>query len=113
MHRVNSLQLARGILPTPVFFASVSSVKANQSPAALIALLSSLGTPLLLVSAYDIARASEAERSTMIEDLTKARRAGAFVIIDSGNYESYWHRDTSWNVVEFHAILPHVPGDLA
>lgn len=89
----------------PIFFPSVSSVKTNARPVDYIRLLRALHHPRLLVSAYDLGNAPEAERHDILRLLYEARGSGACVLLDSGNYESYWMQDPKWTQDRYHREL--------
>lgn len=96
---------------TPVFFYSISSVKSNNTPLEYLEILNALGASSLLVSAYDVYHDADAER--LFSALETAKANGTNVLLDSGNYESYWHRDREWNVGAFHEILTRTKCSLA
>ncbi len=88
----------------PWFFPSISSVKTNYSVFQYAALLNSMGAERYLVSAYDLARIADAERDAVLDALREADARGCVVLLDSGNYESYWKADRSWSQRDFHAV---------
>lgn len=90
--------------PSPWFFPSVSSVKTNYAVLEYVRLLNAMGARRYLVSAYDLARASAGERAGLEAELQIARSRGCNVLIDCGNYESYWKGDQSWDRETFHAV---------
>ena len=91
----DSLAFGGHQLPFPLYFASVSSVKANFSIAEYLALLCGLRAEAILVSAWDIHHA-DSERATILDLMERARDQGSCMLLDSGNYESYWHEDRAW-----------------
>jgi queuine/archaeosine tRNA-ribosyltransferase len=99
--------------PRPCFFASVSSVKTNVDPVDAVELLRTVGASHFLVSAFDVSRAGAEERQRIVDSVTEARRRGARVLLDSGNYERYWHRDETWTRDRYHEVLQSVTCDLA
>lgn len=96
----------------PCFFASISSVKTNFLPEEYIKLLHASGYRHILVSAYDLHRMSTKALAETLAILEDARKQGTIVMLDSGNYESYWHRDNSWTQDKFHSILKESTFDL-
>lgn len=99
-------------LQTPVFFPSISSVKTNLSPVDYFNILKALGQPQFLISAFDVD--SSPQRDEFIEALkTNRTEDGAIILMDSGNYESYWLRDTTWDIGRFNQILELEVCDLA
>ena len=102
--RGRELSVAQTTVPLPCFFPSVSSVKTNLKPVDYVELLTAVGHPLFLVSAYDIANCTADQRIRMDTALKESRDSGSVILMDSGNYERYWHNDDSWLVDRFHAI---------
>jgi len=98
-------------LHAPSFFASVSSVKQTLLPVEEIEILDALRAETFLVSAYDFVHSGSRDSTSMARTVEKARSAGAVVLLDSGNYESYWHRDQSWTRAQFHEAAIAVPCD--
>ena len=97
--------LGNPILPRPTYFPSISSVKTSLSPAEYIHIMLHLKDlyPYFLVSAYDIAKASS-RQIDLETSLKVAVSKGVTILMDSGNYESYW-KDADWNQKEFHSII--------
>ncbi|MFI4910434.1 MAG: hypothetical protein ACIAQZ_02065 [Sedimentisphaeraceae bacterium JB056] len=60
--------------------------------------------PYFLVSAYDIANADESHRKIMECHINEAVSSGVCILMDSGNYESYW-KTSNWSQENFHSIL--------
>ncbi len=54
------------------------------------------GHPAFLVSAYGVAKAATDRRERMLALLSRAVDAGQMVLMDSGNYESFWKGDRDW-----------------
>jgi len=93
-------------LPTPVFFPSISTVKTALQPAEYLATLHSLRelNRQFLVSAFDLGRLDNDDE--LAQWLATAQEAGATVLMDSGNYESYWKDEqTAWRQSDFHDAL--------
>ncbi len=89
----------------PIFFPSVSSLKTMLPPIEYVRALTSLHHTRFLVSAYDVATSSPADRDQLLRLLFEARGAGTCILLDSGNYESYWMRDAAWTQARFHQQL--------
>ena len=98
------LWVAQTTLPLPCFFPSVSSVKTNLVPVDYVELLAAAGYSLFLVSAYDIAHCTDDQRSRMDTALTQSKERGVVILMDSGNYESFWKDDKDWQPDRFHKI---------
>ena len=114
MHkRPESLPLGRESCRLPQFFPSISSVKTNLAPVAYLRVLLLSGYPVFLVSAYDIHHASQEDRIVIDTLISSALSKGATILLDSGNYESYWLRDQDWTPSQFHAILGSAQMQLA
>src|SRR6266446_2880884 len=89
--------------PLPVFFPSVSSIKTNFPAVDYVQLLVAAGISQFLVSAYDVAKCSEKEQLAFAIDSAIEERT--VILLDSGNYESYWLRDLEWTQTQFHEVL--------
>jgi queuine/archaeosine tRNA-ribosyltransferase len=114
IERPASLNLGGRVLPTPVFFPSISSVKTALRPLDYLRFLSS-ATHLngqFLISAFDLAQTDNADSAEVM--LATARKSGAFILMDSGNYESFWKdSQAKWTQSAFHDALGTFPCDLA
>jgi hypothetical protein len=101
-------------LPLPVYFPSISSIKTALQPQEYIQFLTSLVSInwQFLVSAFDLANVSEP--AVTAEYLQISRSAEAVILMDSGNYESFW-KDVraEWLQPRFHQMLNQFPCDLA
>lgn len=102
-----------GSIELPVFFASISSLKTLYSVCRYLQILAVGSYPTFLVSAYDLASLSRGEAETVRNLLSKAIAAGRTVLLDSGNYESYWLRDRTWTQDHFHSVLEQYPCSFA
>lgn len=99
-------------LRLPIYFPSISSVKTGLSPFDYFNVLKALQQTHFLVSAFDIDRSFQ--KAEFIEALkTNRNNDGSIILMDSGNYESYWMRDKSWSIDGFNEILKHEVSDLA
>ncbi len=101
-------------LPIPVFFPSISTVKTALAPAEYLAILHSLRdmNGLFLVSAFDLARSADGHK--LAQSLVSALEADMTVLMDSGNYESYWKDDQAhWGAPDFHHVLKNYPCSFA
>lgn len=109
----SSLNLERLQLRLPSFFTSISSLKDNLQVCEYLRLFEAFGHQQFLISAYDILRADESVQTEIVETVTRLRDAGCCVLLDSGNYESYWYRDRSWKEEDFIQILGKLKPDIA
>jgi len=107
--RPTSLAMRGATCQLPVFFPSISSVKTNLSPAEYLRVLLLAGYPTFLISAYDVHHASPGDRKVIEDGLNAAASANSIILLDSGNYESYWLRDSNWTAEQFHAIARGTP----
>lgn len=106
LRRPDGITLGDARLPTPVFFPSISTVKTALRPAQYLATLHSLRdmNHQFLVSAFDLDRSGEGDE--LAHWLFAAQEAGVKVLMDSGNYESYWKNEQSvWRQPDFHNVL--------
>jgi len=91
-------------LSLPLFFPSISTVKTNLTPVEYLKVIVALKYPCFLISAYDIFYSGNSKNK--INKLLKtAQRQKQVVLLDSGNYESYWLKDKQWNETKFKKIL--------
>lgn len=99
-------------LKLPIYFPSISSIKTGLSPFDYFNVLRALQQPHFLVSAFDIAKSCQ--RTDFLKALKKNHKEdGSIILMDSGNYESYWIRDKEWAVEDFNEILTQEVSDLA
>lgn len=105
IHRSPALPIYGLAVDLPCFFPSISSVKTNLSLVDYLRILSSLQYPQFLVSAYDISQLPHEQRREAEALLTGAAERGSIVLMDSGNYESYWKRDRGWRQEDFGSVL--------
>ena len=116
IQRPQSLSVARVELPTPIFFPSISTVKTACTPLEYVGVLNALNVinGQYLVSAFDLAHADVGAQAELKRGLDAATEAGTIVLMDSGNYESYWkNSSSSWMQSDFHRVLKDFPVALA
>ena len=85
----------------PIFFPSISSVKTDFEEVinymqVLIACPEIC--PQFLISAYDLNHMSKNNKDKSLHLLNKAKESGTIILMDSGNYESYWKDDRKWEM---------------
>lgn len=96
----------------PIYFPSISSVKTGLSPFDYFKILKAFRQSHFLVSAFDIDKSFQKEE--FINALKENQKTdGSIILMDSGNYESYWIRDKSWCIENFNEILKKEVSDLA
>ncbi len=100
-------------LSLPCFFPSISSVKTNLEPIEYLRMLVGINYPQFLISAFDIYYAAEDQRQQIHTLLQHALEQEQLILLDSGNYESYWKGNNSWNTNNFHSVLKTEPYHLA
>lgn len=104
--RTKELDLGKVKLPIPVFFPSISTVKTALSPIEYLSTLQHLRSlkNQFLVSAFDLHHSDAG--GNLAQSLIAAQQAGVTVLMDSGNYESYWKNEKeNWNPSKFHDVL--------
>lgn len=110
--RQNSLCIGGAMVPLPCFFPSVSSVKTNLMPVDYIEILDAAAHPLYLVSAYDIANSCHEDQQRIDSALRRSRAKGSAILMDCGNYESFWKADRDWHTDRFHTVSSTYAYDL-
>jgi len=102
--RIFDLFIAQAATPMPCFFPSVSSVKTNLMPVDYVELLDAAAHPLFLVSAFDIANSPTEHRPRLKAALSRSKVRDTAILMDSGNYESFWKAETDWTPERFHEV---------
>ncbi|MCJ7516230.1 MAG: hypothetical protein MUO89_09790 [Dehalococcoidia bacterium] len=93
-------------LSFPCFFPSISSVKTNLKVLEYLEVLKSVDHPLFLISAYDLHNLGNKRDLTQIKKILEdSVTNGKAVILDSGNYESFWWKDKTWERENFWSYL--------
>ena len=100
-------------LPLPCFFPSISTIKTNLPPLEYLKILTALKYPLLLISAYDLYHCNSNQLNAIKKLLEHAINNKQIVLIDSGNYESYWKNDKTWSIEKYREILKSIPHQIA
>lgn len=101
---------------SPIYFPSISSVKTSLSLLSYVKTLRALNqlTNTLLISAYDVAHLANDVKKSMYDELHHAIGEGMIVMMDSGNYESFWkEKQDIWTPLEFHKTLRECPHSVA
>lgn len=104
-NRKRELGLGGIFLPLPCFFPSISSVKTNLPIVEYIQVLSALKHPLFLVSAYDLYKCQKKDLARVERLLDNLASNQKIILLDSGNYESYWRNDKKWVLKKYRDIL--------
>jgi queuine/archaeosine tRNA-ribosyltransferase len=92
-------------IPLPCFFPSISSVKTYVPIIDHFRVLKAFKHPLFLVSAYDIHHSKDTKRAEIEKILSESFQSNIAILLDSGNYESYWKNDLNWKRSNFWSIL--------
>jgi len=92
-------------LITPTYFPAISSTGTNAPPLDFIGLVSTSSYPRVLVSAYDLAKLPKEERRRAEELILKFREVRGTMMLDSGSFESFWHRDMLWTFEDYARIV--------
>jgi tRNA-guanine family transglycosylase len=111
-HRSFRIEISNKTIETPFFFPAISSVNANYTPVEYLNILFTSGYPGFLLSTYDIYNSTKNERGKIYKILSDSFNDGTVVLLDSGNFESYWHGDKKWNISAFKSILKDIEADL-
>lgn len=109
--RLTHLDIGSVKLTLPVYFPSVSSVKTNLFTLDYIRILNSLSSLYgqFLISAFDLQHAGPSQEAIQGE-LAAAMSKGSVILMDSGNYESYWKDARAvWQQSTFHDALRKFP----
>lgn len=112
--RLTTLRFGEHTVLLPAYFPSISSVKTALRPTDYLHVLSSLINlnSHFLISAFDLATAGQQDDTERL--LRTTCNAGALILLDSGNYESFWKDAKAiWTQEAFHEILRAFPYDAA
>lgn len=109
---MNNLILNGKVLRLPSYFASISSIKSNECTLGYLKILDIYKDIPFLVSAFDIYYADEKSQLKIKEILEKQKELKRTVIIDSGNYESYWDKSKKWDISKFYEIIQNFYADI-
>jgi queuine/archaeosine tRNA-ribosyltransferase len=96
----------------PYFFPSVSSIKTNLSPLHYLEVLNAVNHPCYLISAYDIYNVNLKEQQEIINIINSSKLKDTIILMDSGNYESFWNKDQTWTKELFHSIIPMIDANI-
>jgi len=110
--RTERLNIGGTTLPVPCFFPSISSIKTNLPVHEYLQVLTTLDHPLFLISAYDLHNCERKYVHKVCALLKRAIRR-KIVLLDSGNYESYWKKDKKWTQHKYRNILRNAAYHLA
>jgi len=83
------------------------------APVDYVQLLVEVEFPHFLLSAYDYEHSNSEERLRIDEYLARAKNSGTVILLDSGNYESFWLRDAGWVEASFQRVCRSLRPNLA
>jgi queuine/archaeosine tRNA-ribosyltransferase len=98
-------------LSTPSYFPAISGTKASHPLEYLLDFVLSSKYPRVLVSAYDFAKMKASDRQRFLAGMRGYRSRGGFVMLDSGIFESYWKRDTTWTFQQYALMMKKIDSD--
>lgn len=99
-------------LVTPAYFPALSSIATGARVVDLMELVAQAGYPRILISAYDLAKATSAERTRLKAAIQDHHEKGNLTFLDSGVFESYWKRDGDWSYDDFAAATGIIAPDI-
>ena len=109
VQRPRDLKIGEKQFGLPIYFPSISSVKTSISPLDCVLVLSALHAEQFLVSAFDVHYADAEVQKNLKDKITEAMNKGVTVLMDSGNYESFWkEKSKSWLQENYHAMLAEI-----
>ncbi len=100
-----SIPVSGTVLAIPCFFPSISCIKTNLGVLEYLRTLKAVGHPLFLISSYDVYNSSGRKSASIRNALKESVEEGKAVILDSGNYESYWIKDAEWTRAKYWSCL--------
>jgi len=106
-----SIVIGGRTIALPIYFPSISSVKTSLSPLEYLRVLVATKHSQFLISAYDLNNSNQRKR--IAELATNAKNAGSIILLDSGNYESYWRSDKGWKWRDYLTALKQFSYHLA
>jgi len=113
INREMDISIGGTFLSLPCFFPSISTIKTNLPLLEYLKILTVLKHPLFLISAYDLYYCNTKQLKVIKRLLENAINNKQIVLIDSGNYESYWKNDKTWSIERYHEILKSIPHQIA
>ena len=113
INRKMDISIGGTFLTLPCFSPSISTIKTNLPPLEYLKILTALKYPLLLLSAYDLYHCNSKQLNAIKKLLEHAINNKQIVLIDSGNYESYWKNDKTWSIKKYREILKSIPHQIA
>lgn len=104
-----AVSLGAGFVSSPLYFASISSLKARLAVSSYVRILLAAGYGEVLVSAYDLDALCEKEGEVVSGLLARHRLSGGVLFIDSGGYEASWLHDRTWSAEKFKSVVERHP----
>ena len=97
---------------TPFFFPAISTIKTNFSPNDYLDLINNIGYPGFLISSYDIYKTESKDKKSLVNLLSKCEKNRIITLLDNGNYEAYWYKDSNWKLTHLKSVLNEISVDL-
>lgn len=97
-------------IQSPFFFPAISTIKTNYEFSEYLKILKEYRYQGFLFSAYDIYNSPNKDK--LIKEISGISNTKTFTLMDSGNYESYWNKDTKWTFKEFESVLQEILVDV-
>ncbi len=113
INRKMNISIGGTFLSLPCFFPSISTIKTNLLPLEYLKILTALKYPLFLISAYDLYHCNSKQFNAIKKLLEHAINNKQIVLIDSGNYESYWKNDKTWSIEKYREMIKSIPHNIA
>src|SRR5436309_14028798 len=96
---------------TPTYFPAISRKKMGDRDDKFVGLVTSLGYPRLLISAYDYGPVRTASQRKIVGRLSEYYRRESIVMLDSGVFEAYWRDNPQWNFQRYRTSVTNIDSD--
>lgn len=96
---------------TPTYFPSISSYGVKFSMRDSLYLLNFHKYPRLLLSAYDLYNSEPIEKKSLMR-IIKEYQGRGFLFVDSGIYESFWKKDSRWDINCYKNLMEQIRPDI-
>lgn len=105
------LRLAGKEIVTPLYFPSVSSVNTTHNISSLVKTIIGIRYPFMLVSAYDFFNIYSGNPH-LARSINNYSRNGNVLFVDSGGFESFWHKDEKWSYEAYAQTVKEIQCDI-
>lgn len=106
------IEISNKTIETPFFFPAISSVNRTFPQLEYLKILCASGYPGFLISSYDIYHSDKTDKAEIYKTLSDSTDEGTIILLDSGNFEAYWHSDNKWSITKFRSVLNDITIDL-